>query len=273
MKRISVSVLVISFLLMISGFAFAAADHSQFSELRGNFNSKSDVTKECVVCHPGVPVTADDIHMQPVGKKMECIDCHTEKAPNAKFKASQVTAASCERCHTVNPHTEVLEVKSADAKEPAGLKGRYNPLNYMALLAGRDAGCDSFENRLLDSHRKMVSCQACHIDHFSAKAEGVTAGYQLEKGQVCPVFFGKAAEEGAAPEVECFVNHGVTDAGQSLKCEDCHSRDGRFSSIEAGWVPGKDRSFFLDIVGILMLLGAIAGVAGHGFLRYRASKK
>jgi len=68
------------------------------------------------------------------------------------------------------------------------------------------------------------------------------------------------------------INHMVGNKKSALKCEDCHSRDGRLANVQAGWVPGRDRSLFLDIIGILMLLGAIAGVAFHGFMRYKSQK-
>ncbi|MDR3237868.1 MAG: cytochrome C [Spirochaetia bacterium] len=68
------------------------------------------------------------------------------------------------------------------------------------------------------------------------------------------------------------INHMVGSKKAALACEDCHSRDGRLENIQAGWVPGRDRSLFLDIVGILMLLGALGGVAFHSFLRYKSKK-
>ena len=64
------------------------------------------------------------------------------------------------------------------------------------------------------------------------------------------------------------INHMVGGKKSALKCEDCHSRDGRLAGIQAGWVPGRDRVLFLDILGILMVLGALGGVLFHGFLRY-----
>jgi hypothetical protein len=68
------------------------------------------------------------------------------------------------------------------------------------------------------------------------------------------------------------INHMVGSKKSVLACEDCHSRDGRLENVQAGWVPGRDRSLFLDIVGILMLLGSLGGVAFHGFLRYKSKK-
>ena len=69
------------------------------------------------------------------------------------------------------------------------------------------------------------------------------------------------------------VNHQVLPKDKSLKCEACHSRDGRLENVKAGWVPGRDRSLFLDIVGILALLGSLGGASMHGYMRYKSSAK
>ncbi len=69
------------------------------------------------------------------------------------------------------------------------------------------------------------------------------------------------------------VNHQVLPKDKSLRCEACHSRDGRLENVKAGWVPGRDRSLFLDIVGILALLGALGMAAGHGYMRYKSFAK
>jgi hypothetical protein len=69
------------------------------------------------------------------------------------------------------------------------------------------------------------------------------------------------------------VNHQVLPKDKSLRCEACHSRDGRLENVKAGWVPGRDRSLFLDIVGILALLGALGMAAMHGFMRYKSSQR
>ena len=69
------------------------------------------------------------------------------------------------------------------------------------------------------------------------------------------------------------INHMIQGKEKALACEDCHSRDGRLEGVTtAGWVPGRDRCLILDILGTLMVLGALGGVSFHAFLRYRASK-
>ena len=75
-------------------------------------------------------------------------------------------------------------------------------------------------------------------------------------------------------ETEMFwpLSHMVSSKEKSLKCVDCHSRNGRLSKVNTHWMPGKDRVFALDIIGLLMILGSIFGVAVHAFLRYKGAK-
>ena len=76
-------------------------------------------------------------------------------------------------------------------------------------------------------------------------------------------------------ETEMFwpLTHLIQPKDNALKCDDCHSRNGRLAGLEACWIPGRDRSLVLDILGMLMLFGSIAGVIIHGFIRFSRSRK
>jgi hypothetical protein len=69
------------------------------------------------------------------------------------------------------------------------------------------------------------------------------------------------------------LTHLVRDKENSLKCSDCHSRNGRLAGLEACWIPGRDRNLPLDILGMIMLFGSIIGVSIHGFIRFKKSKR
>lgn len=69
------------------------------------------------------------------------------------------------------------------------------------------------------------------------------------------------------------LTHLILEKKDALKCNDCHTRDSRLSGLEACWIPGRDRSFVLDILGIVLVLGCIAGVSVHGIMRAGSSKK
>ncbi|MBT5427012.1 MAG: hypothetical protein HOK84_12505, partial [Bacteroidetes bacterium] len=45
------------------------------------------------------------------------------------------------------------------------------------------------------------------------------------------------------------------------------SRDGHLANLAGFYLPGRDRSIFLDRVGFILIVMAIAGVAFHATLR------
>lgn len=69
------------------------------------------------------------------------------------------------------------------------------------------------------------------------------------------------------------LTHLVREKEFALKCSDCHSRNGRLEGLEACWIPGRDRSLVMDILGMMMLFGSIIGVSVHGFIRFKNSGK
>jgi len=62
--------------------------------------------------------------------------------------------------------------------------------------------------------------------------------------------------------------HMVAPAKESLNCIDCHAQDGRLSSIEGIYIPGRDSFPWLDYGAIAMLILTALGVGGHGALRF-----
>ncbi|RLD73734.1 MAG: hypothetical protein DRI87_03165 [Bacteroidetes bacterium] len=70
------------------------------------------------------------------------------------------------------------------------------------------------------------------------------------------------------------LNHQVSPASESLKCIDCHTRNnGRLAKLTDFYLPGRDRSLFLDGFGIIVIIGAIVGVIVHAGLRRYLRRK
>ncbi len=64
------------------------------------------------------------------------------------------------------------------------------------------------------------------------------------------------------------LNHMVAPKEQSLSCKDCHSRNnGRLSSLNDFYLPGRDKNALLDGIGIALVLIAGIGVLIHGTMR------
>jgi hypothetical protein len=69
------------------------------------------------------------------------------------------------------------------------------------------------------------------------------------------------------------ITHMVAPAKQALKCAECHSRQGRLQNVTGIYVPGRDRSEWLDMAGFTLAGLAFLGVIGHGALRIVAGRK
>ncbi len=69
------------------------------------------------------------------------------------------------------------------------------------------------------------------------------------------------------------LNHEVAPANEALTCEECHSKDGRLKNMQGFYLPGRDKNKAIEIIGIIMIIGAIIGVAVHGAMRIFSKKK
>jgi len=64
------------------------------------------------------------------------------------------------------------------------------------------------------------------------------------------------------------VNHMVSPANASLKCQDCHTRsNGRLAGLSGFYMPGRDNNSTMDSIGIWMIILVLAGVVVHGTFR------
>ena len=65
------------------------------------------------------------------------------------------------------------------------------------------------------------------------------------------------------------LNHQVAPADQSLKCTDCHVRgeQSRLSELDDFYMPGRDQYYWVDLIGVLLLISTFTGVLIHGGLR------
>jgi hypothetical protein len=64
----------------------------------------------------------------------------------------------------------------------------------------------------------------------------------------------------------------VAPKESALECDACHAKEGRLNDLEGFYLPGRDSNRWLDIIGILAVLGTLVGVLGHGLLRVVSNK-
>ncbi len=65
------------------------------------------------------------------------------------------------------------------------------------------------------------------------------------------------------------ITHMVAPRENALNCNECHIREkSRLANITGIYLPGRDRSNFIDSIGMIAVLGALAGVLLHGLGRF-----
>ncbi len=69
------------------------------------------------------------------------------------------------------------------------------------------------------------------------------------------------------------LNHMVAPKNKALTCTDCHSREGRLANLTDFYLPGRDRSKTLDMLGSILILLAIGGSLTHGIIRIVTKSK
>ena len=71
------------------------------------------------------------------------------------------------------------------------------------------------------------------------------------------------------------ITHMVAPKDKAVPCQECHTRadDGRLKSITGVYMPGRDTKGWLDLLGGLMIAGAIGGGVLHGVVRIATRRK
>lgn len=72
-----------------------------------------------------------------------------------------------------------------------------------------------------------------------------------------------------------FITHMVAPKEKAVPCQECHTRasDGRLAAITDIYLPGRDSKPWLDLLGSLMIAGAIGGGVVHGVVRFVTRRK
>ena len=70
------------------------------------------------------------------------------------------------------------------------------------------------------------------------------------------------------------VNHMVAPKAQAVGCTECHTRhDGRLAMLTGFYLPGRDRSDWIERLGAALLLLVLGGVFVHGSARIWVGRK
>lgn len=71
------------------------------------------------------------------------------------------------------------------------------------------------------------------------------------------------------------ITHMVAPKEKAVPCAECHTRadDGRLAAITGIYMPGRDRNTLVDLLGGLVIVGAIGGGLIHGLVRIITRRK
>lgn len=68
------------------------------------------------------------------------------------------------------------------------------------------------------------------------------------------------------------ISHMVSPKEEAMACVDCHARGGRLEKLGGFYLPGRDISPAVEIIGFLVIFGTLLGVIAHSIKRYQAHK-
>jgi hypothetical protein len=63
------------------------------------------------------------------------------------------------------------------------------------------------------------------------------------------------------------ITHMVAPKEKALACVQCHATDGRLKDLPGGYIPGRDRVGWLDLLGWALAAATLAGVLFHLVIR------
>ncbi len=69
------------------------------------------------------------------------------------------------------------------------------------------------------------------------------------------------------------ITHMVAPKEKALACDECHTKEGRLKGLGGFYMPGRDHFEWLDLLGYLLVLGALIVVVMHTILRMVMCKK
>jgi hypothetical protein len=65
----------------------------------------------------------------------------------------------------------------------------------------------------------------------------------------------------------------VAPAEDAVQCVACHARDSRLTGLNDFYLIGRDSHFWIELFGLLAVVGGLLGVIGHSAVRYLTARK
>jgi octaheme c-type cytochrome (tetrathionate reductase family) len=69
------------------------------------------------------------------------------------------------------------------------------------------------------------------------------------------------------------IKHMVAPAEDAVQCVACHARDSRLTGLNDFYLIGRDSHFWIELFGLLAVVGGLLGVIGHSAVRYLTARR
>jgi hypothetical protein len=69
------------------------------------------------------------------------------------------------------------------------------------------------------------------------------------------------------------ITHMVAPAKKSVKCKECHSKDGRLEGLPGVYLPGSGTSPWINRIGWMAIIAVLAGILIHAIVRLVSSRR
>lgn len=145
-----------------------------------------------------------------------------------------------------DPASKIIPVKIHKAKQP------YDPINKILIKPK------------LYGDKKGEGAYWQDFDWVQAAKEGMKKSNLPFSGKVSFI------------ETQMYwpVNHMVASKENTVKCNECHTRNNsRLASLNDFYLPGRDRSSFVEFIGKTLILLTFVAVFIHGTFRYISKRK
>ena len=274
-------------------------NHKMLGKLYASLNSEEE-RLSCTHCHEGEVHNNNALNMH--ANKVACQTCHIPKY--AKGIATNMTWDWSTAGRVGKDGKQIVEKDSLGNATYKSAKGTYTwATNVTPEYVWFNGKSDhTLYGDTIKDPSKPVQLNTLYGSHDDPNAKiipvKVHRGKQIfdpiNKMLITPAIYGhesadyhvgldwdKSAKKGMAAaglpysgeysfvntEMYWPLNHMVSPANEALKCVECHSRDGRLAALDGFYMPGRDRSNILDLLGKLLILAAIGGVIIHGAIR------
>lgn len=249
-----------------------------------SFAASNHGAMACKTCHVGAfsnyPHTAGNGEMK--AQTLHCDECHAQetfrieqqvaKSVHSKNLAEQFTCSSCHDPHVATSAKRLGDAHKVVAQDNGMCLDCHNSDEKFAAFGGtvlpdkKRPDIDQIHDWLPNTQRHWASarCVDCHTPAVSEKSSLALSHQILDK------------EEARRECVSCHSQDSALRTTLYRHIKEQDTKEMGFANaafLRSSYVIGATRNEYLDLLGLLMVGGTIAGVSLHGLLRIIARRR